>query len=67
MITHVVSRFKSQPGQKFDSRFLLHLCPPSHSAIMSTLTILARERTGHLPSYAKAKKTKSLTVMREGL
>src|SRR6218665_516560 len=59
------SRFKS--GQKFGSRFLLHLCPLANSAMMSTLTthrqweeVMVRERTGHSPSYAEAKKMKSL-------
>jgi len=43
--------------------------PPANSAMMSTLTVhcqcedeVVRERTGHLPSYAKAKKMKSLTL-----
>ena len=61
--------FKPQPGQNFGLRFLLHLCPLANSAMMSSLTVhckwedeTVRERTGHLPSYAKAKKMKSLTL-----
>src|SRR6218665_3236402 len=62
------SGFKSRPGQIFGSRFLFHLHPLANSAIMSTLTVhcqweeeMVRERTGHLPSCAKAKKVKLLT------
>jgi len=33
------SWFKSRPGQKFGSRFLLHLRPLANSAMMSTLTV----------------------------
>ena len=57
------SGFKSRPGQKFGSRFLLHLHPLANSAMTSTLTACSqwedetvKERTGHAPSYAKAKK-----------
>src|SRR6218665_1922141 len=56
------SGFKSRPGQKLGSRFLLHLHPLANSATMSTLTVhcqwedeTERERTGHPPSYADAK------------
>src|SRR6218665_671137 len=52
------SGFKSRPGQKFCSRFLLHLRPLANSVMMSTLTThcqwedeTVRERTGHPPSY----------------
>src|SRR6218665_1517110 len=55
--------FKSRPGQRFGLRFLLHLRPLANSAMMSTMTVhcqwedeTVRERTGHPPSYAKAKK-----------
>jgi len=69
------SGIKSRPGQKFGSRFLLHLRPLANSAMMSTLTIhcqwedeMVRERTGHLSSYAEAKeKLKSLTLHTDGL
>jgi len=54
-------------------RFLLHLRPITNSAIISTLTAhcqwedeAARERTGNPPSYAKAKKMKSLTLHTHG-
>jgi len=63
------SGFKSQPRQKFGSRFPLHLHPLANSAMMSTLIIhcqwedeMMRERTGHPPSYAKANKMKSLAL-----
>jgi len=49
--------------QKFGPRFLFHLRPLANSAMMSTLTAhcqwedeTVRERTGHPPSYAVAKK-----------
>src|SRR5688572_7056066 len=65
--------FKSLPGQKFGSRFLPHVCPLANSARMSTLNAYcrwedetARERTGHPPSYAEAKKMKSLTLHTQG-
>ena len=65
--------FKSWPGQKFGSRFLLHLCPLVNSAMMSTLNAhcqwedeTARERTGHPRSYAVANKMKSLTLHTHG-
>src|SRR6218665_1834235 len=61
------------PGQKFGSRFLFHLRPLANSATMSTLSVhcqwgdeTARERTGHPPSYAEAKKMKSLTLHTHG-
>ena len=59
--------FKSRPGQKFGSRFLLHQCPLANSARMSTVCCrredeTAMQRTGHPPSYAEAKKIKSLTL-----
>ena len=67
------SGFKFQPGQKFWLRFLLHLHLLANSAMMSTLTVncqwedeTVRERTGHLPSYAEAKKMKSLTLHTHG-
>src|SRR6218665_1060073 len=71
------SGFKSQPLQKFGLKFLLHLCWAVrrlvNSAIMSTLTIhrqwedeMVRERTGHMPSYAKAKQMKSITLHSHG-
>jgi len=57
------------PGQKFGSRFLFHLHPLAKSAMMSTLTAncqwedeTVRERIGHPPSFAEAKKMKSLTL-----
>src|SRR6218665_1354080 len=50
------SGFKSQPSQKFDSRFLLYLCLPANSAMAMTLRVhsqpkdkMVRERTGHPP------------------
>ena len=57
------SGFKSRPGQKFGSRFLLHLCPLAYSAM--TVHCLwedetARERTGHLPVYAEVANTSYL-------
>src|SRR6218665_1267390 len=65
--------FKFQPGQKFASRFLSHLYPLANSAMMSTLTApcqwedeVVRERIGHQPSCAKAKKMKSLTFQTHG-
>src|SRR6218665_1633182 len=65
--------FKSQPGQKFGSRFLLHLHPLANSAMTSTLTVhcpwedeTVSERTGHPLSYAKAKKMKLLTLHTHG-
>jgi len=54
-------------GQKYESRFLLL----ANTAMMCTLTahsqlevreLTVRERTGHLPSYAEAKKMKSLYI-----
>src|SRR6218665_40474 len=66
-------KFKSRPGQKFGLRFLLHLRLLANSAMMSALTIccqwedeMVRERIGHLPSYAEAKKAKSLTLHTHG-
>jgi len=61
-------------GQKFGSRYLLHLHPLANSAMMSTLTAVhcqwedetVRGRTGHPPSYAEAKKMKSLTLHTHG-
>jgi len=57
--------FKPRPGQKFGSRFLLRLHFIANLAMMITLTahclwedVMARERTGRLPSYAMAKKMK---------
>ena len=47
--------------------------PLANSAMMSTLTLhcqweneMVRERTGRLPSYAEAKKMKSLTLHTHG-
>src|SRR5678816_4093294 len=61
--------FKSPPGQKI----WLYVRPLANSAIMSTLTVhcrwddeTVRERTGHPPSYAEAKKMKSLTLHTHG-
>src|SRR6218665_1237389 len=61
------SRFKSRPGQKFRSRFLLCLRP--YPTQLSTQTVhcqwedeMVRERTGHPTSYAEAKKIKLLTL-----
>src|SRR6218665_808835 len=49
--------------------FLLRMRPLANSAMMSTLTAhcqwedeMARETTGHSPSYTEAKKMKSLTL-----
>lgn len=60
-------------GQKFVVRFLHHLCSLANSAILSKLTVstLSEGRSdgegedGH-PSYAKAKKKKSLTLDSHG-
>ena len=59
--------------QKFDSSYLLHLRPLAKLAMMSTLTTQCecedekvRERTGQPPSYAEAKKMKSLTLHTHG-
>ena len=41
------SGFKSWPGQKFGSTFLLHLCPLANSAMMSTLAVQCQ----HLGSW----------------
>src|SRR6218665_2203429 len=67
------SGFKSRTRQKFSLRFLLHLRPLAKSAMMSTLTAhcqwedeTARKSTGHPPSYAEAKKMKSLTLQIPG-
>src|SRR6218665_333199 len=67
------SGFKSRPVQKFGSRFLLHLCPLANSAMMNTWTThchwedeMVKETTGHPPSYAEAKKIKSLTLHTHG-
>src|SRR6218665_414541 len=55
------SGFRPQAGQKFGSRFLLHLNSLANSAMLRTLTIhchregeTVRERTGQPPSYAEA-------------
>ena len=63
------SGFKPRLVQKFGSRFLFHLRPVANSAMMSTLTThcqwedeTVRERTGHPPLYAVAKKMKSLVL-----
>ena len=65
--------FKTPSGQKFASRFLLHLHSLTNSAILSTLTLrsrwedeTARERIGHPLAYTKAKKMKSLTLHTHG-
>ena len=60
----------SGQGRNLDrSRFLLHLRPLANSAMMSTLIAhcqwedeTVRERIGHPPSDAVAKKMKSLTL-----
>jgi len=61
--------FKFRPGHKFGLRLLLHLRPLANSDMMGTLTIhcqwedeMARERTGHPPSYAEDKKMKPPTL-----
>ena len=61
--------FKSQPGQTFGSRYLLHLCPLGNSAMMSTLTVhcqwedeTVREWTARPSSYTEAKKMKLLAL-----
>ena len=59
--------FKSRPGQKFGSRYLIHLRPIANSAMMNTLTVHCRweDETagmiGYLPSCAEAEKMQSLT------
>src|SRR6218665_1225974 len=60
-------------AELFGSRFLFHLCFLGNSAMMSTLTAhyqwedeTVRERTGHPPSYAEAKKFKSLKLHTHG-
>jgi len=67
------SGFKFQPRQKFGSSSLPHLCPIANLAMMSTLTVRSqwegetvRERPGHSPSYAEAKKMKSLAFHTHG-
>src|SRR6218665_751337 len=67
------ARFKSRPQQKFGSRFLLHVHPIANSAMMSTLAVYCqyedetvRERTGHQPSCAGAKKMKLLKLHTPG-
>src|SRR6218665_878827 len=67
------SGIKSRQGQKFDSRFLLHLRPLAKSAMMNTLTAhcqwedkTVKERTCHPHSCAEAKKMKSLTLHTHG-
>ena len=64
---------KSGLGRKFGLRVLFHLHALANSAMMSTLTVycqwedeMARERTGHLASYAEAKKMKLLTLHTHG-
>jgi len=65
--------FKSPPGQKFVLWSLLHLHPMAKSVMMSTLTVhywredeTVREKNGQPPSYAEAKKMKSLTLNAHG-
>ena len=67
------SGFKSRSGRRLYSRFLLLLRPLANSATMNMLTEhcqlgdeMARERTGHPPSSAVAKKIKSLTLHTHG-
>src|SRR6218665_2531007 len=67
------SGFKHRPGQKFGSKFLSHLCLLVNSALMSTLIAhcqredeTVRQRTGHPPAYAVAKKMKSLALHTHG-
>ena len=62
---------QSSFGQIFGSRFLLYIAPLANFAMMITLPcqwedVMVRERTGHLPSYSKAKKMKSLTLHTHG-
>ena len=61
--------FKSRLRQKIASRFLLYLHPLANAAMMSILTAhcpwedeTVRGRIGYSPSYAEAKKMKSLTL-----
>ena len=56
-----------------NSRFLFHLRPLANSDMMSTLTAYCqredetvRKRICHPPSYAEAKKMKSLTLHTHG-
>src|SRR6218665_2474715 len=60
-------------GRNLVRDFLFHLHPLANSAMMSTLTAhcqwddeTMRERTGYPPSYAVAKKMKSLTLHTHG-
>jgi len=55
------SGFKSRPGQKFGSTFLLHMHPLASSAMMSTLTVHCQwedepvsERISHPPKKLKS-------------
>ena len=72
-ITHVDNYKKAAIAQnypleaKFCLEHLLHLCLLANSTVMSTLTVhseredkMARDRTSHPPTYAEAKKMKSL-------
>src|SRR6218665_1671583 len=65
------SGFKSLKGLKFE--ISASSAPLANSAIMSTLTEhcqwedeTVKERTGHPPSYAEAKKMKPLTLQAQG-
>ena len=70
MMVVKLERLKFPEGRHF---FLLHLQPLANLALMSTPTVhcqwedeTVRERTGHPPSYAEAKKMKSLTLHTHG-
>ena len=64
------SGFRSRPGQKFVSKFLLHMSLIANSAtMMNMLTVhcqwddeMGRERTGYQHTYAEAKNMKSLAL-----
>ena len=64
--------FKSQPGQTFEPRFLLHLCPLTNSVMMTLIVHcqwedeMVKEGTGHPPSYDEAKKRMLLTLHTHG-
>ena len=68
VVSMLDSVFKSLSEQKFCFRFLLHLCPLTNAAIMSTPTVHHQwgESTRSSPSYAEAKKMKSLAFHTNG-
>ena len=63
--------FKFPKGQKLVLRFMLYLCLLEKSVIMSAPTVpcwweedeMVKERTGHPPSFAEAKKMKLITFI----